>query len=225
MVIETDENLVLSYLQHCQERVQERRNARSCISMPSCRSRVCTVLRIQASWSEHRVGAQDRHTRRLHRAPIEKMSSLRRNTARKESDTMNGTQNQSQSGSIGGVSGQGKLRKIKCNYCQKIFSGSVYRIKHHLAGTKKDVSAYENVSPEVRKQMWDIVVGLQANLMRKTISVEERATKDDDDIMTMMKTWKRSQILRWVKKGKGGNQRYLQLFSRRRPHKLPLIAF
>ncbi|MED6113915.1 hypothetical protein PIB30_075262 [Stylosanthes scabra] len=102
------------------------------------------------------------------------MSSLGGNVAGKESDTMDGTQNHSQSGNIGAKENQMQL-------LSKNFFGSVYRIKYHLAWTKRDVSACENVSPEVRKQMWDIVVGLQANLMRETISAEERATKDDDD--------------------------------------------
>ncbi|RYR72430.1 hypothetical protein Ahy_A02g006645 [Arachis hypogaea] len=47
-------------------------------------------------------------------------------------------------------------------------TGGVYRLKHHLAGTQKDVGAYTTVSDEVKKQMWDVVSGLQVNLMKKT---------------------------------------------------------
>ncbi|RYR14645.1 hypothetical protein Ahy_B04g071302 [Arachis hypogaea] len=59
-------------------------------------------------------------------------------------------------------------KKIQCKYCHKIFSGGVYRLKHHLAGTQKDVGACTTVSDEVKKQMWDVVSGLQVNLMKKT---------------------------------------------------------
>ncbi|XLR53660.1 hypothetical protein HN51_021928, partial [Arachis hypogaea] len=41
-------------------------------------------------------------------------------------------------------------------------------LKHHLAGTQKDVGACTTVSDEVKKQMWDVVSGLQVNLMKKT---------------------------------------------------------
>ncbi|XLV04093.1 hypothetical protein S245_018430, partial [Arachis hypogaea] len=59
-------------------------------------------------------------------------------------------------------------KKIQCKYCHKIFSGGVYRLKHHLAGTQKDVGACTAVSDEIKKQMWDVVSGLQVNLMKKT---------------------------------------------------------
>ncbi|MED6161258.1 hypothetical protein PIB30_059036 [Stylosanthes scabra] len=42
------------------------------------------------------------------------------------------------------------------------------RLKHHLAGTQKDVGAYTTISDEVKKQMWDAVSGLQVNLIKKT---------------------------------------------------------
>ncbi|RYR39494.1 hypothetical protein Ahy_A09g045050 [Arachis hypogaea] len=59
-------------------------------------------------------------------------------------------------------------KKIQCKYCHKFFSGGVYRLKHHLVGTQKDVGACTTVSDEVKKQMWDVVSGLQVNLMKKT---------------------------------------------------------
>ncbi|RYR13469.1 hypothetical protein Ahy_B04g070453 [Arachis hypogaea] len=59
-------------------------------------------------------------------------------------------------------------KKIQCKYCYKFFLGGVYRMKHHLTGTQKDVGACTAVSDEVKKQMWDVVSGLQVNLMKKT---------------------------------------------------------
>ncbi|RYR47016.1 hypothetical protein Ahy_A07g032914 [Arachis hypogaea] len=59
-------------------------------------------------------------------------------------------------------------KKIQRKYCHKIFSGRVYRLKYHLVGTQKDVGTCTTVSDEVKKQMWDVVSGLQVNLMKKT---------------------------------------------------------
>ncbi|GAU36121.1 hypothetical protein TSUD_374840 [Trifolium subterraneum] len=63
-------------------------------------------------------------------------------------------------------------RKIKCKYCGKIVSGGVYRLKHHLAGTQKDVEACPTVPVEVKVQMWDVVASLQQKLVKKTQSAE-----------------------------------------------------
>ncbi|KAL9397547.1 hypothetical protein Peur_011800 [Populus x canadensis] len=30
-------------------------------------------------------------------------------------------------------------RRVQCTYCYKIISGGIYRFKHHLACTRKDV--------------------------------------------------------------------------------------
>ncbi|XLR27849.1 hypothetical protein HN51_041158, partial [Arachis hypogaea] len=59
-------------------------------------------------------------------------------------------------------------KKIQYKYCHKIFLEGVYRLKHHLAGTQKDIGACTAVSDEVKKQMWDVVSGLQVNLTKKT---------------------------------------------------------
>ncbi|XLS48490.1 hypothetical protein HN51_022848 [Arachis hypogaea] len=67
----------------------------------------------------------------------------------------------SQSGSTGEIACKRKVAK-------NALGRGVYRLKHHLAGTQKDVGAYTTVSDEVKKQMWDVVSGLQVNLMKKT---------------------------------------------------------
>ncbi|KAK2426072.1 hAT dimerization domain-containing protein [Trifolium repens] len=63
-------------------------------------------------------------------------------------------------------------KKIKCKYCEKIISGGVYRLKHHLAGTQKDVVACTAVPIEVKAQMWDVVASLQQKLVQKTQTAE-----------------------------------------------------
>ena len=49
-----------------------------------------------------------------------------------------------------GVSVDGGTRKIKCNYCAKVVIGGVYRLKHHLAGTKSNVGVCKSVPDEVK---------------------------------------------------------------------------
>ena len=61
----------------------------------------------------------------------------------------------------------GTSRKIKCNYYEKVTTESIYRVKHRLARTQKDVGACRAANDKVKKQMWDIVVGLQQNLIKK----------------------------------------------------------
>lgn len=71
-------------------------------------------------------------------------------------------------------------RKIKCKFCEKTVTGGIYRLKHHLAGTQKDVGACRAVPEEVKKEIWEIVVGLQEKLLKKTIpQVEEEEDVGD----------------------------------------------
>jgi len=71
------------------------------------------------------------------------------------------------------VSVDGKTRNLKCKYCEKVLTKGVYRLKHHLAGTSKDVGAYVSMPEDVKKSMLDIVLNLQRSLVRKSISIEE----------------------------------------------------
>ena len=43
-------------------------------------------------------------------------------------------------------------RQVQCNYCKEIHSGGIYRLKHHLARTRKNVSACPSVSEKVREK-------------------------------------------------------------------------
>jgi len=55
------------------------------------------------------------------------------------------------------VSINGKSRNVKCKYCEKILTGGIYRLKHYLACTSKDVGACLVVLEEVKKLMLGIV--------------------------------------------------------------------
>jgi hypothetical protein len=58
-------------------------------------------------------------------------------------------------------------RRVMCKLCKHEFSGSAFRIKHHLAGTNKDVKLCINCTPELRQQMLDIINGLQIKNLKK----------------------------------------------------------
>ena len=50
------------------------------------------------------------------------------------------------------ISIDGDTRKIKCKYCEKEITGAVYKLKHCLARTSKDVSAYRVLVMMSRKK-------------------------------------------------------------------------
>ncbi|XLS44437.1 hypothetical protein HN51_001302, partial [Arachis hypogaea] len=70
----------------------------------------------------------------------------------------------------------------KYKYCDKVVTRGVYRLKHHLARTKKDVEPCMGISDEVKKDMFDIVVGLQKNLVKKTGEFEEKIQSKDEGV-------------------------------------------
>ncbi|RYR29168.1 hypothetical protein Ahy_B01g053486 [Arachis hypogaea] len=77
--------------------------------------------------------------------------------------TKNTAENRSDKAWKYGISVDGDAKKIKCKYCDKVVIGGVYRLKHHLAGIKKDAEPCMCIFDEVKKDMFDIVVGLQKN--------------------------------------------------------------
>lgn len=70
------------------------------------------------------------------------------------------------------VSVDGGTRKIKCNYCAKVFIGGVYRLKHHLAGTQVNVCVCKSVPDEVKVHMWEIVKALQVNRNKNLMMIQ-----------------------------------------------------
>ena len=45
------------------------------------------------------------------------------------------------------------LKKVQCKFCDKIFSGGIFCLKHHLACTRKDVEPSVSVSDDVKNEM------------------------------------------------------------------------
>ncbi|KAI4365442.1 hypothetical protein MLD38_021426 [Melastoma candidum] len=66
-----------------------------------------------------------------------------------------------------GIAVDSNPRIIKCEYCEKVMSGGVYRLKHHLARTNKDVGACRVVPDDVKSKMMEIVCTLQERLFKK----------------------------------------------------------
>lgn len=58
------------------------------------------------------------------------------------------------------------IRRWKLNYCGEEFRGGVYRLKHHLVRTMKDVKLYTIVPYEVKNQI-TIVVDLKTKMIHK----------------------------------------------------------
>jgi len=87
-----------------------------------------------------------------------------------------------------------KARNIKCEYCEKVLTGGVsrlkhhtigtsstggvYRLKQHTIGTSKDVGACIVVPEEVKTLMLDTITMLQQNLMKKSISRDDNSVGD-----------------------------------------------
>ncbi|CAN1153510.1 hypothetical protein LINPERPRIM_LOCUS14744 [Linum perenne] len=64
----------------------------------------------------------------------------------------------------------GDSKKTKCKFCSKVFSGGIFRFKHHLTRTKENVEPCLSVPDDVRKQMLDILdLNLEAKEARKIL--------------------------------------------------------
>ncbi|KAK4268993.1 hypothetical protein QN277_022207 [Acacia crassicarpa] len=64
-----------------------------------------------------------------------------------------------------------RTKKLKCKYCPKVMSAGVFCVKHHLAGTSKDVEPCISVPEEVKIEMLNLLVGAQ----RKPSQIQEEA--------------------------------------------------
>nr|XP_007153622.1 hypothetical protein PHAVU_003G051000g [Phaseolus vulgaris]ESW25616.1 hypothetical protein PHAVU_003G051000g [Phaseolus vulgaris] len=83
------------------------------------------------------------------------------------------------------VSVDEKARKLKCKYCEKVLTGGVYKLKHHLAGTSKDVRACVSVSEDVKKSMLDIVLNLKGT--QSTINAIFKKNEREDACQEMVR--------------------------------------
>lgn len=74
------------------------------------------------------------------------------------------------------VSVDGGTRNVKCNYCAKEFTGGVYRLKHHLAGTADQVAPCRAVPEDIFNEMLAFVGSLQEKHLKKASEYEVEAT-------------------------------------------------
>jgi hypothetical protein len=56
---------------------------------------------------------------------------------------------------------------VQCKFCQKIISGGIYRFKHHLACTQKDVEPCQQVLEDVKKIILNVLVKNQEASKKK----------------------------------------------------------
>jgi len=75
----------------------------------------------------------------------------------------------------------GKARNLKCKCCEKVLTGGIYILKHHLAGTSKDVRACILVPEEVKKLMLDTIATLQQKLLKKSMSREDNSVSNSEN--------------------------------------------
>ncbi|KAG6509969.1 hypothetical protein ZIOFF_027977 [Zingiber officinale] len=109
-------------------------------------------------------------------AVIPSVASTTSGTSDSKRLAVNAPGNRSDPGWKHGIAVDENPKKVQCKYCQKVINGGIYRLKHHLAGTQKDVGACKAVSDDVRKEMWKIVSSLQENLIKRAKEIEGRSS-------------------------------------------------
>ena len=92
--------------------------------------------------------------------------------------------NRSDIGWAHGVELDGNYKKIKCKYCEKVLIGGITRFKHHLAGTKKNISVCPAVPDDVKQTMLKACREIMelANKKRKFGLGNEACDEEDDDV-------------------------------------------
>ncbi|CAN1752463.1 hypothetical protein LINPERHAP1_LOCUS4748 [Linum perenne] len=64
----------------------------------------------------------------------------------------------------------GTAKKTKCKFCLKEYSGGIFRLKHHLAGTRDNVEECVSVPDDVRKKILELLdVHLEAKEAKKNL--------------------------------------------------------
>ncbi|CAN0906378.1 hypothetical protein LINGRAHAP2_LOCUS24214 [Linum grandiflorum] len=65
----------------------------------------------------------------------------------------------------------GNSKKTKCKFCSKVFSGGIFRFKHHIAKTKENVEPCLSVPDDVKLKMLQLLdFNLEAKEVRKNMS-------------------------------------------------------
>ena len=65
--------------------------------------------------------------------------------------------------------------QVQCNYYKEIHSRGIYRLKHHLAGTRKNVSACPSVPEKVREKFVALLnAQAEASIKKKVVYYRRR---------------------------------------------------
>ncbi|XP_077240510.1 uncharacterized protein LOC143881362 [Tasmannia lanceolata] len=77
-----------------------------------------------------------------------------------------------------GVAQDERKKKVKCNYCGKIVSGGIYRLKQHLARISGEVTYCNNAPEEVYLKMKENLEGYRTSKKKRQSEDEEQASFD-----------------------------------------------
>ncbi|CAN0879198.1 hypothetical protein LINGRAHAP2_LOCUS12898 [Linum grandiflorum] len=85
-----------------------------------------------------------------------------------------------------GISQDDRKKKVKCNYCGKIVSGGIYRLKQHLARVSGEVTYCDKAPEDVYHKMKQNLQGSRSSRKPRLHEDEEQAYlnlqyEDDDD--------------------------------------------
>lgn len=83
-----------------------------------------------------------------------------------------------------GVAQDERKKKVKCNYCGKIVSGGIYRLKQHLARISGEVTYCKKAPEEVYMKMKENLEGYRASKKRQSEDEEQSFdlhSNDDDE--------------------------------------------
>lgn len=84
-----------------------------------------------------------------------------------------------------GAAQDGNKKKVKCNYCGKIVSGGIFRLKQHLARISGEVTYCKKAPKDVYMKMKENLDGYRANRKRQS-NVEEHSSdfhsNDDHEV-------------------------------------------
>ncbi|GKV30458.1 hypothetical protein SLEP1_g39264 [Rubroshorea leprosula] len=72
-----------------------------------------------------------------------------------------------------GIAQDEKKKKVKCNYCGKVVSGGIFRLKQHLARISGEVTHCEKVPDEVCLNMRNNLEGCRSGRKRKQFEYEQ----------------------------------------------------
>ncbi|KAK4271062.1 hypothetical protein QN277_019810 [Acacia crassicarpa] len=82
-------------------------------------------------------------------------------------------------------------KKLNCKYCPKVISAGVFRVKHHLARTSKDVEPCISVPEEVKIEMLNLLVGAKQG---KPSQIQEEIVSGATATTTSFDIFKRSRL-------------------------------